>query len=644
MQTLPLVLAGPILRKTNPHEVTLWLATSQPVDVTLSLQCDGLDASPVLTVNHRQIKSSDKLYFQLIHAIPESALPIEEWIGYDIVLIDAVSKQEHPIQSWAADLSYPGYTTPGFIIQKNIKQLLHGSCRKPHYCRQGDSPEESNTDGLALVDSLLERTPVKEWPAVLLLTGDQIYADDVAGPMLNAIHQVIQQLGLADEDIDDTVLEKHQSLHSSAPHYYERDRILPQREETKELHKQFFGGVKKPIFTSSTAQNHLITLSEVLAMYLLVWSPACWANIDLTCPNVIQDSAKRMRYEKEKQAIEAFKQPLKHVRRALAHLPTAMIFDDHDVTDDWNMTAAWEQSAYGHPLSKRIIGNALTAYLLCQGWGNAPEQFDDAMLSQLDQTLQSVGGQQHDNLIDQLLTFEQWHYEWPTHPPLIVLDTRTHRWRSERHPQRPSGLMDWQTLTDLQQTLIDHKAVIMVSPAPIFGVKLIETVQRIFTFLGKPLVVDAENWMAHSGSAHTLMNLFRHPKTPHHFVILSGDVHYSFVYDIEVKGLQSSPHIWQITSSGLRNEFPKRLLDWFDRLNRWLYAPWSPLNIFTKRRGMWISPRKPDNASRGERLLNRSGIGLVTLDEEGKPIQIQQLTGKNKAIAFRQDPQERRFE
>lgn len=351
-----------------------------------------------------------------------------------------------------------------------------------------------------------------------------------------------------------------------------------------------------------------------------------------------------MRYEKEKKAIEAFKQPLKHVQRALAHLPTAMIFDDHDVTDDWNMTAAWEQSAYGHPLSKRIIGNALTAYLLCQGWGNAPEQFDDAMLSQLDQTLQSVGGQQHDNLIDQLLTFEQWHYEWPTHPPLIVLDTRTHRWRSERHPQRPSGLMDWQTLTDLQQTLIDHKAVIMVSPAPIFGVKLIETVQRIFTFLGKPLVVDAENWMAHSGSAHTLMNLFRHPKTPHHFVILSGDVHYSFVYDIEVKGLQSSPHIWQITSSGLRNEFPKRLLDWFDRLNRWLYAPWSPLNIFTKRRGMWISPRKPDNASRGERLLNHAGIGLVTLDEEGKPIQIQQLTGKNKAIAFKQDPQDRRYE
>ena len=42
----------------------------------------------------------------------------------------------------------------------------------------------------------------------------------------------------------------------------------------------------------------------------------------------------------------------------------------HDVTDDWNLTADWERTAYGHPFSKRIIGNALVAYLLCQAWGN----------------------------------------------------------------------------------------------------------------------------------------------------------------------------------------------------------------------------------------------------------------------------------
>ena len=40
---------------------------------------------------------------------------------------------------------------------------------------------------------------------------------------------------------------------------------------------------------------------------------------------------------------------------------------DHDVTDDWNLTADWERCAYGHPFSKRIIGNALVAYLQMLG-------------------------------------------------------------------------------------------------------------------------------------------------------------------------------------------------------------------------------------------------------------------------------------
>ncbi|MCI2284363.1 hypothetical protein L3081_14435 [Colwellia sp. MSW7] len=66
---------------------------------------------------------------------------------------------------------------------------------------------------------------------------------------------------------------------------------------------------------------------------------------------------------------------------------------------------------------------------------------------------------------------------------------------------RPSGLMDWESLTDLQRELFDEKAVILVSPAPIFGVKFIEVIQRIFTFFGFALTVDAENWMAHKGTA-----------------------------------------------------------------------------------------------------------------------------------------------
>ena len=55
---------------------------------------------------------------------------------------------------------------------------------------------------------------------------------------------------------------------------------------------------------------------------------------------------------------------------------------------------------------------------------------------------------------------------------------------------------------DLQQELLGQSKVIIVSPAPMFGVKLIEAVQRTATLIGGSLLVDAENWMAHPGAAN----------------------------------------------------------------------------------------------------------------------------------------------
>src|SRR3546814_11173217 len=98
--------------------------------------------------------------------------------------------------------------------------------------------------------------------------------------------------------------------------------------------------------------------------------------------------------------------------------------------------------------------------------------------------------------------------------------------------------------------------------------------------------------MAHRGAASVMLNIFRHYRTPGNYVILSGDVHYSFAYDVRVRGQDRTPHICQITSSGIKNEFPRRLLDWLDRLNRWLYSPRSPLNWFTQRRELAIHPRR----------------------------------------------------
>jgi hypothetical protein len=368
----------------------------------------------------------------------------------------------------------------------------------------------------------------------------------------------------------------------------------------------------------------------MMAMYILTWSPEMWQRVFISDETIPEPF--KQKFAEEQSIIEHFVVGLHKVRRALAHVRVYMIFDDHDVTDDWNLTRGWEDAVYGNLFAKRIVGNALVGYWLCQGWGNDPTKLQP-LYESCSGFFTEKGIQQHDVLVQHMLDWDHWHYCLETLPKLVVLDTRTQRWRSESSLSKPSGLMDWEALSDLQQELIGQEAVIMVSAAPIFGVKLIETIQRIFTFFGQALTVDAENWMAHKGTASVMLNIFRNRKTPPNFVILSGDVHYSFVYDITLRFRHNSPNITQITSSGIKNEFPDKLLKWFDKLNRILYSKYSPLNWFTQRRNMLVRHRRP-NDHKLSTLSNGSGIGLLKMDQTCSKVEAQQLCASGEVVTF----------
>ncbi|WP_163912157.1 alkaline phosphatase D family protein [Pseudomonas frederiksbergensis] len=607
-QSLPPVLVGPLLRRLEPARLVMWLVGSRALSLTIRLQ--GIGDISLDDGQCTVIPVGTHAFIHLIDVPLDTALPWDTLIEYDLLIDDA------GIADWAPHLLYGEAQTPNFVLRSKIDQVLHGSCRKPHH---------PAADGLLCVDRLLagEHEAV-ERPALLMMSGDQVYADDVAGPMLRAIHALIQRLGLFEEHLEGAVVSDSAKLYEHPASYYHRADLLPALESNETLRERFFGGARKPIFTSSSADNHLVTFAEVMAMYLLVWSPTAWTLIDPKPPTLTPE--RRERYALEQTRIDAFKTGLGDVGRAMAHLPCLMIFDDHDITDDWNLSAQWEETAYGHPFSKRIIGNALLAYLLCQGWGNNPDAFGSVLekTRTLSTTERYLDSTLQDDLINDLLSFQNWHYVLPTTPALVVLDTRTRRWRSEMNLKQPSGLLDWEALSELQQELLDHPSAIIVSPAPIFGVKLIETVQRVFSWCGFPLLVDAENWMAHRGAAQVILNIFRHSRTPGNYVVLSGDVHYSFVYEVLIRHRKAGPRIWQITSSGIKNEFPRALLEWFDRLNRWLYSPRSPLNWLTKRRRMRIVPHIPEHAEAGERLWNSAGIGQVLFNDKGQPREIYQ--------------------
>jgi len=630
------ILAGPILRKCHRHEVNIWLVSQEALRWRCLFFSETDAEKPFVSYEHSDIQAEQfqvgercyifNLTFSLAAGFQEDTL-----IFYDLQFQQSEASQWVNMKQWAADsLLYTGFSRPFFVIKSRLNRVFHGSCRKPHH---------PAADGLVRADRYCQDVISKEsqiadqFPGLLVMSGDQVYVDDVAGPMMIALHGLIDALGMPTETFTHMPFNDSAEIYHQVSLLYHRDQLLPDTTQLTSAYDAIFGGAKKPVFTSVHAKNHLISLAEMIAMYLLVWSPVGWQFTSMQAPDQL-DEQQRSIYLTEQQRLHEFIEHLSCVRRLMAHLPVAMIFDDHDITDDWNLTASWEQAAYGNPFSRRIIGNALIAYLLCQGLSNAPDQFPVSLRETVKKTLLEPGSQHHDDLIDQLLQFSNWDYQWPTSPALLVLDTRTQRWRSVRAPGQPSGLLDWEALMRLHEQLMHKDSVLLIAPAPIFGVKLIEAIQRVMTWLGYPLMVDAENWMAHSGTASTLLNMFCHAQTPRNFLILSGDVHYSFVYHVKMRGLKSSPDIWQITSSGFKNTFPILLLDILDRLNRWLYSPKSPLNWFTKRRDMVVSPYRPSDASRGERLVKCSGVGLIELDEDNRPEKIWQLSDDQTDVQF----------
>ncbi len=514
-----------------------------------------------------------------------------------------------------------------------------------------------------------------------MMSGDQIYADHVAGPTLDAIQQVIQLLGLIGEELptDSQVSQINSSdaLFESEYHLYQRHHLLPHHNTSDSLLDKLFPKRGIPIFSSTDCENHLVTLSEFIAMYLLVWSPTLWQciNRERLIENDFKQAerqltpAEQQQWRDESVIIDDFVAGLPQVQRLFAHIPTYMIFDDHDVTDDWNLTVGWEHAVDQNRFATQVIGNGLAAYWMCQGWGNAPEKFSSEFIEQTKQLFspvissnesessvenngesnsesyveknrknhgdlsKNIDPQKHQQYLEMIDRFEEWHYTINTSPKVIVLDTRTRRWRSESRMNKPSGLMDWEALTEFQHQLINQEKVVIVSAAPMFGVKFIETLQKIATTIGKPLMIDAENWMAHPGSANTLISIFTHTKTPTNFVVLSGDVHYSFAYDIKLRYRRNSPNIYQITCSGIKNQFPAPLLKFCDVCDRLLYSPRSVLNYFTKRKRLKIEKRSPDNQT-FYRLSNRSAIGELRLDSDGKPQAITTLSGDGKVTRF----------
>lgn len=530
----------------------IWLATSRSVPARAEVYSDDVKRLPIASTTKRQseagqIQLGDNLFLHLLEVRPLAGggFPMDTLLFYDLWLGDQNLQQLKILDV----IRYPNFSLPGFFLPSTLSTIFHGSCRKPH--GGAGLPGNSNGDGLTLADDLLAESfaDLQQRPALLFLTGDQIYGDDVAGALLLALSNLGQRLTGWQELIPEV------GDSSTIPLY-----------GRKEVLKKIDCG-----FTSEKSDNHLLTFGEYAAMYLFTWGGV---SLKLPAWQEVQDmfaggrrskyNKLKKKYEQEYQQLERFSATLPKVRRLLANVPCYMIFDDHDVTDDWNLNRSWYRNVSDSACSRRIVSNALAAYWAFQGWGNSPERFSPEFVRTVTQHLraQKIDGESA-RQFDDALWNTRWGYAVATDPPVVVLDTRTQRGFDSRF--RPPQLMNtegcrwlkktWEALRTQSNQREETPPLIVVSATPVYGFEPVEMLQKIMVAFGiKPFVVDFESWIANRHGFGLFLRTLCNEHKPKWCLFLSGDVHYSFTTRAQFEDGGRKLKVWQATSSPLHNE------------------------------------------------------------------------------------------
>lgn len=366
---IPLLLCGPLLRRVNEYSVTVWVALLKKGKVTLEvLDPDGNSFVPPMKASRDTVDVGANLHIVAVTVYRYDPKLFEGLVyTYDISFdvdgqhYDLAAASNKPVDAFAyAPYKKPSFSLPPSDLTK--LRLMHGSCRKPN----AEGP-----DALAYLDSLIAEYPdqADARPHQLLLTGDQIYADEVAETLLLMLTDAGDTLlGWSPNEMLPPVGRFHAATAAGIPPGTRMGRL----QEAK--------------FTSDDTRSHLMSLGEYLAMYLFVWSDELWpvdiphsSDVAAKIGVNVEDLTFAGEITPNRLRVDSFRKTLPQVRKVLANIPTYMICDDHEITDDWNLSKDFCNGVYGNDLGVRIVQNGLVAFALSQAWGNTPMQFDPSI-------------------------------------------------------------------------------------------------------------------------------------------------------------------------------------------------------------------------------------------------------------------------
>ncbi|WP_226899237.1 alkaline phosphatase D family protein [Nonomuraea phyllanthi] len=446
---MPALVMGPMLRYVDSVSASIWVETGEPCTVTV--EADGRSyRSPTFTVHGHHYAIVD-------------LVELSQDIGSYSVRLDEE-------QVWPLAGRPPSRIR--LLPAAGARRLAFGSCRAnvphdaAHVLTHGADVLRSYGDHLGAAEDA-------EWPDLLLLIGDQVYADNPAPEMLEFIR----------------------SRRSTEP------------------------------------QKEIADYEEYAELYRQAW----------TDPKI---------------------------RWLLSTVPTAMIFDDHDVRDDWNTSQPWREQMAATPWWQRRVVAGLGSYWVYQHLGNLSpaERAEDPLLRELMEG--GDGGAALDAFAEKAdaePSSNRWSYARDLGSTrLIMVDTRCAR-QLTPGDRRMLDAEEWAWLEE--QVAAPAERLVIGSSIPFLLPEGVHAVQNWNEALcdgrwgglarrwSEKLrqAIDLEHWAAFRRSFDDLAGLLMRLGKP--VLILSGDVHFSYL-----ARARTGP-VFQIVCSPIRNPL-SRLLRW----------------------------------------------------------------------------------
>jgi PhoD-like phosphatase len=268
------------------------------------------------------------------------------------------------------------------------------------------------------------------------------------------------------------------------------------------------------------------------------------------------------------------------IRWLFSTVPSSMIFDDHDVHDDWNISEKWLAEMRATDWWGEHCTAGLMSYWIYQHLGNLTPQLvrEDPVLARLKETddgepvlREFVSG------ADRERSGSRWSFCRDIGDSrLIVIDSRAGRVLDEGRRDIVDEA-EWDWIIEHAKGGFDH--LLFATSLPYLlgpGMQYVEAWSEAVAggAWGERLTgaaervrrtMDLEHWGAFQRSFHKMVDLQRavgageRGDAPSSIVTLSGDVHHAYLFEVAYpKGAGVRSAVWQAVCSPYRNPLDSR--------------------------------------------------------------------------------------